>query len=118
MSVLSGKDSSILECFRPRGKIVCVGESLSSELQIIQDFINVKGKARLPLLLLTALIALYNNGLDRDPTGQVILFGIFGVLLAVYIVKSLPLNLLTWLVICVIFITALTLARAGLKGAR
>ncbi|MFX0084565.1 MAG: hypothetical protein ACFFAU_02745 [Candidatus Hodarchaeota archaeon] len=53
MSVLSGKDSSILECFRPRGKIVCVGESLSSELQIIQDFINIRGKARLPLLLLT-----------------------------------------------------------------
>lgn len=44
--------------------------------------------------------------------------GIFGVLLAVYIVKSLPLNLLTWLVICVIFITALTLVRAGIKGAR
>jgi len=41
--------------------------------------------------------------------------GIFGVLLAVYIVKSLPLKLLTWLVICVIFITALTLIRSGLK---
>ncbi len=43
--------------------------------------------------------------------------GIFGVLLAVYIVKSLPLEVLTWLVICVIFITALTLLRSGLKGA-
>jgi len=42
--------------------------------------------------------------------------GIFGVLLAVYIVKSLPLELLTWLVICVIFITALTLVRSGLKN--
>jgi uncharacterized membrane protein YfcA len=41
--------------------------------------------------------------------------GIFGVLLAVYIVKSLPLKLLTWLVICVIFITALTLIRSGSK---
>ncbi len=53
LSVLSGKDNSILECFRPRGKIVCVGESLTSELQIIQDFSNMRGKARLPLLLLT-----------------------------------------------------------------
>ena len=44
--------------------------------------------------------------------------GIFGVLLAVYIVKSLPLKLLTWLVICVIFITALTLIRSGLKKSR
>ncbi|MCK4765585.1 MAG: sulfite exporter TauE/SafE family protein [Candidatus Aminicenantes bacterium] len=42
--------------------------------------------------------------------------GIFGVLAAVYIVKSLPLKLLTWLVIGVIFITALTLLRAGFKA--
>ena len=41
--------------------------------------------------------------------------GIFGVLLAVNIVKSLPLKLLTWLVICVIFITSLSLIRSGLK---
>jgi ABC-type Fe3+-siderophore transport system permease subunit len=42
--------------------------------------------------------------------------GVFGVLLAVYVVKALPLTLLTWLVIAVIFITALTLLRAGIKG--
>ncbi|MCI0470364.1 MAG: sulfite exporter TauE/SafE family protein, partial [Candidatus Aminicenantes bacterium] len=41
--------------------------------------------------------------------------GIFGVLLAAYIVKSLPLDILTWLVIAVIFITALTLIRAGIR---
>lgn len=41
--------------------------------------------------------------------------GIFGVLLAVYIVKSLPLAVLTWLVIVVILITALTLIRSGVK---
>lgn len=41
--------------------------------------------------------------------------GIFGVLVAAYIVKSLPLNILTWLVIAVIFITALTLIRAGMR---
>ncbi len=37
----------------------------------------------LPLLLLIALIALYNNGLDRDPSGQVIVFGIFGVVFGI-----------------------------------
>lgn len=42
--------------------------------------------------------------------------GVFGVLLAVYVVKSLPLKLLTWLVIGVIFITALTLLRSGIRG--
>lgn len=44
--------------------------------------------------------------------------GIFGVLLAVFIVKSLPLKLLTWLVIGVIFITALILIRSGLKSSK
>jgi len=41
--------------------------------------------------------------------------GVFGVLLAVYVVKALPLTLLSWLVIVVIFVTALTLLRAGIK---
>ncbi len=44
--------------------------------------------------------------------------GIWGVLLAVYVVKSLPLTLLTWLVSAVIFITAITLIRAGLRAKR
>lgn len=42
--------------------------------------------------------------------------GVFGVLLAVYIIKSLPLTILTWVVIFVILITALTLIRAAMKS--
>ena len=53
MSVLSSKNNEILECFRPRGKIVCVGESLLNELQIIQNYQIKNAKSRLPLLLLT-----------------------------------------------------------------
>ena len=43
--------------------------------------------------------------------------GIFGVLVAVFIVKSLPLSMLTWLVIVVVFITAVTLLRSGFRSA-
>lgn len=42
--------------------------------------------------------------------------GVFGVLLAVYIIKSLPLTILTWLVMVVIIITALTLIQAAMKS--
>jgi hypothetical protein len=42
-----------------------------------------EGLLILPLLLLIAIIALYNNGLDRDPTGQIIVFGIFGALFGI-----------------------------------
>lgn len=67
MSILSEKNNSILECLRPRGKIVCIGENLSTELQIIQDCINKKGKSRPPLLLLTPS-ALGDNVCDQVVT--------------------------------------------------
>ncbi len=41
--------------------------------------------------------------------------GIFGVLAAVYIVKSMPLGALQWLVICVCIYTSITLLRDGFK---
>lgn len=43
--------------------------------------------------------------------------GIIGVLIAVYLVTSLPLNILTWLVIAVVTYTAITLLRAAFKAA-
>ena len=67
MNVLSEKNNSILECLRPRGKIVCIGENLSTELQIIQDCINKKGQSRPPLLLLTPS-ALGDNVCDQVVT--------------------------------------------------
>lgn len=45
--------NSILEYFRPRGKIVCIGEDLTTELQIINEYLETKNEARLPLLLVT-----------------------------------------------------------------
>lgn len=41
--------------------------------------------------------------------------GLIGVFIAFYIVKSLPLNILKWLVICVVIYTAATLLIAGFK---
>lgn len=37
-----------------------------------------EGLLIIPLLLFTAVLALYNNGLDREPTGFIIVFAIFG----------------------------------------
>jgi len=55
-----------------------------------------EGVLILPLILLTAIIALYNNGLDRDPTGQVILFGIYGVIFGVLFGLILGLTTVGW----------------------
>ncbi|MHA2226786.1 MAG: hypothetical protein ACXAC8_16355 [Candidatus Hodarchaeales archaeon] len=47
------ENNSILEYFRPHGKIVCIGEDLSAELRILQEYLALKTESRLPLLLLT-----------------------------------------------------------------
>lgn len=50
----------------------------------------------LPLLLLTAILALYNNGLDRDPSGQVILFGLYGLIFGFIFGLILGLTTVGW----------------------
>ncbi len=52
---------------------------------------------------------------DRKAAFGVTIGGVFGVLIAVYLVKSLPLEILTWLVICVVFVTAIALVRAAVR---
>ncbi|MFX1282252.1 MAG: hypothetical protein ACFFB5_01295 [Promethearchaeota archaeon] len=52
MSSQSDKNS-ILEYFRPRGKIICIGNDLTAELQLLNDYLTTKSESRLPLLLIT-----------------------------------------------------------------
>lgn len=53
---------------------------------------------------------------NKKASIAITLGGIIGVLIAVYVFTSLPLNVLTWLVIAVIAYTSITLLRAGLKS--
>ncbi|MFX0172489.1 MAG: hypothetical protein ACFE9L_11260 [Candidatus Hodarchaeota archaeon] len=53
--------SPILEYLRPRGKIVCIGDTLATELKIVQDYLNEKEAIRLPILLLTTMMGSDNN---------------------------------------------------------
>jgi len=50
----------------------------------------------IPLILFTAILALYNNGLDRDPTGQVLVFGIYGVIFGIIIGLILGFSTVGW----------------------
>jgi len=60
--------NSLLEYFRPRGKIVCVGDSLEHEIRLLNEFLNNKAESRLPLLLLAP------STLPSDMCDQVVLF--------------------------------------------
>lgn len=53
---------------------------------------------------------------DRKASMAITIFGSVGVLIAAYIVKSLPLNVLTWLVICVIIYTSIAMFRSASKS--
>lgn len=52
---------------------------------------------------------------DRKASMAITLFGAVGVLIAAYIVKSLPLKILTWLVIVVILYTSVMMFRSATK---
>lgn len=56
------------------------------------------------------------NAYNRKATMIITISGIIGVIVAAYIVKSLPLNILTWLVLCVIAYTAIKLMLDSRKG--
>lgn len=69
----------------------------------------------LPLILLLSIIALYNNGLDREATGQVIIFGIFGVIYGLIFGLILGLSTVGWRQVWRILLATIT--GFGLGGA-
>jgi hypothetical protein len=60
-------DNALLGYFRPRGKIVCIGD-IPSALDIIREYLTVKEEARLPLLHLTP------HPVSNDLCDQIIVF--------------------------------------------
>lgn len=54
-----------------------------------------------------------DNAYDRKVSMGITIFGIVGVLIAAYIVKSLPLNILIWVVIVVVIYTAIMMLRSA-----
>lgn len=61
-----------------------------------------------------------NGNYDRKATLAMVIVSLFGVVIAAYVVKSLPLHILTWVVIGVIYYTSLSLFLKSqkLKGSK
>lgn len=53
---------------------------------------------------------------DRKASMAITVFGLVGVFIAYYLVKSLPLNILTWLVIVVIIYTSAMMFKSASKA--
>ena len=69
----------------------------------------------IPLILLTSLLALYNNGLDREPTGQIIVFGIYGIIFGIIFGLILGLSTVVWRQVWRVILASIT--GFGLGGA-
>ena len=71
---IGGYSLSLIDPIFPRGKYIwrsAIAMGVTEAVLII------------PLLLFTFILALYNNGLDRDPVGHILLFGIYGILFGI-----------------------------------
>lgn len=106
------------------GALMTVGVGLYAPCMALVYMLGMSPKVAFPImmgscafLMPPASVRFIKSGAyNRKVALGIISGGVFGVLLAVYIVKTLPINLLTWLVMGVILITAVTLIRAGLRS--
>ncbi len=55
-----------------------------------------EGLLIIPLILFIVILALYNNGLDRDPSGQVFVFGIIGIVFGIIFGLILGFSTINW----------------------
>ena len=105
------------------GALMTVGVGLYAPCMALVYMLGMSPKVAFPIMMGSCAFLMppasakfiKSGAYNRKASLGITSGGIFGVLLAVYIIKSLPLNLLTWLVIAVILFTAFTLIRAAFK---
>jgi phosphatidylserine/phosphatidylglycerophosphate/cardiolipin synthase-like enzyme len=50
----------------------------------------------IPIILIVVILALYNNGLDREPTGYILVFSIFGILFGILFGLIIGISTINW----------------------
>ena len=104
------------------GSLMTAGIGLYAPCMALVYFLGMSAKVSFPIMMGSCAMLLPFSGMEFIKEGQyprksslgINIGGIFGVFIAAFIVKSLPINILKVLVICVIFYTATTMLKAGL----
>ena len=104
------------------GALMTAGIGLYAPCMAMLYLLGMSERAAYPIMMGSCAMLLPFSGMEFIKEGQyprksslgITIGGIFGVLIAAFIVKSLPINILKVLVICVIFYTATTMLKAGL----
>lgn len=107
------------------GALMCVGVGLYAPCMALVAVLGMNVGAAFPIMMGScAFLMAFGNGpkfvkenrFDMVATLCQMFCGAVGVLIAYFVVKSLPLNILTWLVICVVFVTSIMFFADYFKG--
>lgn len=105
------------------GALMTAGIGLYAPCMAMLYLLGMSARAAYPIMMGSCAMLLPFSGMEFIKEGQyprksslaITIGGIFGVFLAVFFVNSLSIDALKVLVICVIFYTATTMLRAGIK---
>nr|WP_255547852.1 TSUP family transporter [Crassaminicella indica] len=106
------------------GALMCAGIGLYAPCMALVYLLGMSPRVAFPIMMGSCAFLMpvasakfvKEGAYNKKASMGIIIGGIVGVLIAAYIVKSLPLKILKWLVILVIFYTSATLLKASQKN--
>jgi uncharacterized membrane protein YfcA len=108
------------------GALMPLGIGLYAPCMILVSLLGMNPKAAFPIMMGSCAFLMPLAGIRFMRKGSysfrrslgLALGGVPGVLLAAFIVKSLPLSAIRWLIVVVVIYTAATMLRSALRSAR
>jgi len=106
------------------GALMTAGIGLYAPCMALVYFLGMSPQVAFPVMMgscaflmpVASMKFIKEGAYDRRASMGIALGGLVGVVIAAYIVKSLPLNILKWLVIFVILYTSITMLRSAVKN--
>ncbi|CAH2214441.1 sulfite exporter TauE/SafE family protein [Tepidibacter aestuarii] len=106
------------------GALMTAGIGLYAPCMALVYLLGMSPKVAFPIMMgscaflmpVASVKFVKEEAIDRRAAMGITIGGVVGVLIAAYLVKSLPIKILTWLVIVVIFYTAATLLKSASKN--
>lgn len=103
------------------GALMTLGIGLYAPCMALVYALGMSPKVAFPIMMASCALLMpvasikfvKDKAYDRKASMAITIFGIVGVLIAAYIVKSLPLNILTWVVIIVVIYTAIMMLKSA-----
>ncbi|MGM0602005.1 MAG: sulfite exporter TauE/SafE family protein [Bacillota bacterium] len=105
------------------GGMMTAGIGLYAPCMVLVYFLGMSPKVAFPIMFgscaflmpIASIKFIKEGAYNRKASMAFSSIGALGVLVAAYLVKSLPINILTWLVIGVVFYTAISMLKVALK---